>query len=1217
MKKSIFYSIAAIVALAACSKEADVIVPTGETVTIIASAPQTKSTESHASFSWAAGEQISVGTSDDEYVTFTVSDTENGLFTHTFPQGTPTPDLLVAVSPVQAEELEFVAGSYEVALPEVYQDYDPSAGVTNALMIGTPDPNVENRFLFRHAAALLKVTYANVPVGTSSFHFSADAPIAGTVILEGTDVDLIEIANDNAQLEDGSEEVWINLANTVTQPYTTMTFYVPVPTGDYSMLCIELLNAAGIAFESSVKFMDRTGKSPLTLARGDVFNFPTITLEPEPIVENFSCTKTTNKNYGSGVHVETAGNADDFDFSWTPTGNVFVFQDGIRFGTGSANGSVTSSDILSAIPAGQNFTVKVYAAIGGTDNGKLAVVYNGTTLEETPSSSIENPSNKDYSADDFDDPAEFVFTKTADADALTIGSTAKRIIVDKVEIVLGGTIVPVENLTVTPSSENPETVSYEGGVMSYSVTAENIDTWDAVSDNEAFVVTKSNDGFVVTVAENESTSPRSATITVTGGTKTVTFDISQEGAPAVIETLTIAQFLAKEVGDTYYQLTGKLTNLVNTSYGNFTLVDETGSVYVYGLTKTQKSTNDQSFGEIGLEEGDFVTLVGKRADYKGTAQVGGPAYYVSHIDAPVITVSPTEKTVLASETSVEIAITSNADWTITTGEGITADPSSGNGNSTVTLTFAARTVAGDATLVATVTADIDPDVYETVTITQHGTDYTAPTGWVETALADIVAGDVFAMVANDTYALPHDGSSAPALVTVAVSDGKLTGTIPSNIQWNLTGDAKDGYTFYPNGNNAKYLRCTTTTSSGNNDNLRISTGTRNAFILDSGGHILTYDDYTDRYIGINGTSNFRGYVTPTSATEAIFKFYKFFDDGKVDPEVSFSTGSATITWGQPLTQPTLTKPADLSVSFASNNTAVATVDESTGTITVVKPGTATITASWDESATYHSGHVDYVLTVNKAAASVAFSDPVLTVAVNGTQTNVATTTPSGLTVTYSSSNTTAATVGQTTGTVTGLQDGTAVITATFAGNDFYESASDSYTITVGTGGSSAHYYTKVTSISDITSGGSYIIVANTDRAMVVSGDATAMKKPASASVTINNNKIESNSTTDAYAVTLTNTTNGYTISFVSGGTTYYLEYNSSTNFTLVESPTKWFTVSAASDYGTFVFADTSTASASTKRGLVYRAGNYDIFGAYSITNPNGTEYFHIDLYKYE
>lgn len=99
-------------------------------------------------------------------------------------------------------------------------------------------------------------------------------------------------------------------------------------------------------------------------------------------------------------------------------------------------------------------------------------------------------------------------------------------------------------------------------------------------------------------------------------------------------TLTVAtidEFLAAEVNDNvWYQLTGTITNIADSYWGNITIQDETGSVYVYGLTKTKVDKNDNSFSSIGLKEGDIVTLAGTRDEYNDEAQVGGPAYYISH-----------------------------------------------------------------------------------------------------------------------------------------------------------------------------------------------------------------------------------------------------------------------------------------------------------------------------------------------------------------------------------------------------------------------------------------------------------------------------------------------------------------------------------------------------------------------------------------------------------
>ena len=184
------------------------------------------------------------------------------------------------------------------------------------------------------------------------------------------------------------------------------------------------------------------------------------------------------------------------------------------------------------------------------------------------------------------------------------------------------------------------------------------------------------------------------------------------------QTLTVAEFLAKEVNSAvWYQLTGTVKNIVNTQYGNFDLVDETGSVYVYGLTQGKQASNNQSFSKLGLKEGDVLTLMGTRAVYNSTAQVGGPAYYVSHVAAPYVGFATSAASVEAEATTYTIEVESNTSWTATASEGVSLDKTSGEGSATIVVTFAANT--SSEALVHTVVF-VCEGTTATFTITQKG-----------------------------------------------------------------------------------------------------------------------------------------------------------------------------------------------------------------------------------------------------------------------------------------------------------------------------------------------------------------------------------------------------------------------------------------------------------------------------------------------------------------
>jgi len=90
---------------------------------------------------------------------------------------------------------------------------------------------------------------------------------------------------------------------------------------------------------------------------------------------------------------------------------------------------------------------------------------------------------------------------------------------------------------------------------------------------------------------------------------------------------TVADFLAAAESKTqYYRLTGTVSNITSTTYGNFDLTDETGTVYFYGLVNFPtykadgKFSNNKSFESLDIKDGDKITVCGLRSSYKGNTQ---------------------------------------------------------------------------------------------------------------------------------------------------------------------------------------------------------------------------------------------------------------------------------------------------------------------------------------------------------------------------------------------------------------------------------------------------------------------------------------------------------------------------------------------------------------------------------------------------------------------
>ena len=206
-------------------------------------------------------------------------------------------------------------------------------------------------------------------------------------------------------------------------------------------------------------------------------------------------------------------------------------------------------------------------------------------------------------------------------------------LVDVTVIEIEKSLLKLEKMISTP-------LPLEGGVATALLTVKDGDFSVEIPEDAAWLTagepTKVGDLTCVelTAAPNEG-GARKATVTfktvVDGKEYIAPADIEQLGA---IKAVTVADFLAAPEGTALFELTGIVKNVANTTYGNFDLVDATGSVYVYGLTNNGAiGSNDKKFAEIGINEGDVITIIGTRAAYNGAAQVGGTAYLKEHVVA--------------------------------------------------------------------------------------------------------------------------------------------------------------------------------------------------------------------------------------------------------------------------------------------------------------------------------------------------------------------------------------------------------------------------------------------------------------------------------------------------------------------------------------------------------------------------------------------------------
>lgn len=95
------------------------------------------------------------------------------------------------------------------------------------------------------------------------------------------------------------------------------------------------------------------------------------------------------------------------------------------------------------------------------------------------------------------------------------------------------------------------------------------------------------------------------------------------------------------------------------------------------------------------------------------------------------------------------------------------------------------------------------------------------------------------------------------------------------------------------------------------------------------------------------------------------KIVKITKSEKLDAGLSFPATAYEATLGTAFDAPTLNNTNNLSpITYTSSTTDVATVDESTGAVTLVAKGTTTITASFSGNDIYKAGSASYTLTVS-------------------------------------------------------------------------------------------------------------------------------------------------------------------------------------------------------------------------------------------------------------
>lgn len=202
--------------------------------------------------------------------------------------------------------------------------------------------------------------------------------------------------------------------------------------------------------------------------------------------------------------------------------------------------------------------------------------------------------------------------------------------------------------TVSMLDEIQVSLSYvsipaDGGSTSITVTA--VESWTLENDAEWLIAsdTLGNAGETqLTFSADSTLDGRSTEILLHCAGQTQRINVIQGLSETSLATC--AEVIDGPDSKTY-RVTGVCTSIANTTYGNWYLEDETGSIYIYGTLDA--SGGEQNFLSLGLEIGDEVTIEGPKTTYGSVIELVNVT--VLEINKSLVTVDSVDQAQLPLE----------------------------------------------------------------------------------------------------------------------------------------------------------------------------------------------------------------------------------------------------------------------------------------------------------------------------------------------------------------------------------------------------------------------------------------------------------------------------------------------------------------------------------------------------------------------------------------
>ena len=262
-----------------------------------------------------------------------------------------------------------------------------------------------------------------------------------------------------------------------------------------------------------------------------------------------------------------------------------------------------------------------------------------------------------------------------------------------------------------------------------------------------------------------------------------------EAAPAeeVVYT-TVAEFLAAAEDDTVYTLKGTITAVANTTYGNFDLTDETGTVLIYGLCSPEGEA--KYWAASGAKVGDDIVVKTVRTSYNNAPQ-GKNAIFVELISPGTLAfwsfeATATSFTAAGGDKEIDLAIYNATAEVVATSDNAQFTAAYADGVLTITALENTASEAIEGTIIVTC-GSLNQTIYVSQAAASSGTQ-TAVEATVEFTKDNRTTFTTSQQVfeANDIKVINDKGSSTSNVADYAAparfyKNSKVTVTAPGNI----------------------------------------------------------------------------------------------------------------------------------------------------------------------------------------------------------------------------------------------------------------------------------------------------------------------------------------------------------------------------------------------------------------------------------------------------